>query len=176
MVQYHLQKLNQAGKATSSLVQLPVSMILNDSQLLAGHISSISTLTVNSSIYIQLPVDTFMSINGASVARMRNNEGKEQEANSNEIGMVRNNEEKEQETKQIMKMDLPVKIWGMSVKLTTMIPPFLGVQRAAPTPCHEIMNNTLHEQLLRPHSNTGLLKIMQNITMIPILQEVNLPK
>jgi hypothetical protein len=39
-----------------------------------------------------------MSSDGASVARMRNNEGKEQEAN-NEIGRVRNNEEKEQEAK-----------------------------------------------------------------------------
>ena len=37
-----------------------------------------------------------MSSDGSSVARMRNNEGKEQEAN-NEIGRVRNNEEKEQE-------------------------------------------------------------------------------
>ena len=48
MVQYHLQKLNQAGKATNSLVQLPASMTLNDSQLLAGHTSFISTLTKNS--------------------------------------------------------------------------------------------------------------------------------
>jgi hypothetical protein len=36
------------GKATNSLVQLPANMTLNDSQLLAGHISSISTLTKNS--------------------------------------------------------------------------------------------------------------------------------
>ena len=44
MVQYHLQKLNQAGKATHSLqLQLPVTMTLNFSQSLAGHTSSIFT-------------------------------------------------------------------------------------------------------------------------------------
>ena len=43
MIQYHLQKLNQAGKATNSLVQLPATMTLNDSQSLAGHTSSIFT-------------------------------------------------------------------------------------------------------------------------------------
>ena len=68
-----------------------------------------------------------------------------------------------------------VKMWGMFVKLMTMMPPMMGVQRAAPKPCHEIMNNALHEQLLRPHSNIGLLKIMQNITIL-MLQEVNLQK
>ena len=41
MVQYHLQKLNQAGKATNKLEQLPAPMTLNDSQSLAGHILSI---------------------------------------------------------------------------------------------------------------------------------------
>ena len=34
MGQHHLQKLNQMGKATNSLVQLPATMTLNDSQLL----------------------------------------------------------------------------------------------------------------------------------------------
>ena len=96
MVKYHLQKLNQAEKATNSLVQLPASVTLNDSQSLAGQISSISTLTPNSRINIKPPVDTFMSSDGASVARMRNNEGKEQEAN-NENRRVRKNEEKGQE-------------------------------------------------------------------------------
>ena len=43
MIQYHLQKLNQAGKATHSLVPLPVTMTLNYSQSLAGHTSSIFT-------------------------------------------------------------------------------------------------------------------------------------
>ena len=44
MIQYHLQKLNQAGKATHSLlVQLPVTMTLNNSQSLAGHTSPIFT-------------------------------------------------------------------------------------------------------------------------------------
>ena len=38
MIQYHLQKLNQAGKATHSLVPLPVTMTLNYSQLLASSI------------------------------------------------------------------------------------------------------------------------------------------
>ena len=71
-------------------------MTLNDSQSLAGHISSISTLTANSSINVQLPVDTFVSSYGASVARMRNNEEKEQEA-TNENGRVRKNEENKQE-------------------------------------------------------------------------------
>ena len=82
---------------------------------------------------------------------------------------------KRKDKKQIMKVDLPVKIWGMSRKLMTMMPPFMGVQRAAPMPYQEIMNNALHEKSLRPHSNTGLLKIMQNITIL-MLQEVNLPK
>ena len=36
------------------------------------------------------------------------------------------------------------------------------------------MNNALHEQLLRPYSNTGLLNFMQNIAIL-MLQEVNLP-
>ena len=97
MVQYHLQKLNQAVKSYNSLVQLAASMTPNDSQSLAGHISSISTLTANSSINVQLPpLDAFMSSDGASVARMRNNEGKEKEAN-NENGRVRKNEENKQE-------------------------------------------------------------------------------
>ena len=51
MVQYHLQKLNQAGKATHSLVPLPVTMTLNYSELLA---SSILPLTTNPSLNIQL--------------------------------------------------------------------------------------------------------------------------
>ena len=51
IVQYHLQKLNQVGKATNSLVQLHATMTINDSQLLAGYSSSISTLT---SLKIQL--------------------------------------------------------------------------------------------------------------------------
>ena len=56
------------GKATNSLVQLP-AMTINNSQLLAGHSSSISTLTANSSINTPLlyqPVDTFMSSGGAN--------------------------------------------------------------------------------------------------------------
>ena len=96
MVQYHLQKLNQAVKSYNSLVQLAASMTPNDSQSLAGHISSVSTLTANSSINVHLPVDAFVSSDVTSVARMRNNEGKEKEAN-NENGRVRKNEEKEQE-------------------------------------------------------------------------------
>ena len=43
MIQYHSQKLNQVGKATHSLVPLPVTMTLNYSQSLAGHTSSIFT-------------------------------------------------------------------------------------------------------------------------------------
>ena len=38
MIQYHLQKLNQAGKATHSLEKLPVTITLNYSQLLASSI------------------------------------------------------------------------------------------------------------------------------------------
>ena len=49
-----LQKLTQAGKATNSLVQLPVTMTLYDSQSLTGHTSSISTQMTNSSLKIQL--------------------------------------------------------------------------------------------------------------------------
>jgi hypothetical protein len=64
------------------------------------HASSISTLTANSSIYIQIPVDTFMSCDGASDARVRNNEVKEQEVNN--------------------EMDLPVKTCELFVKLTTL--------------------------------------------------------
>ena len=82
MVQYHLQKLNQAVKSYNSLVQLAASMTPNDSQSLAGHISSVSTLTANSSINFHLPVDAFVSSDVTSVARMRNNEGKEKEANN----------------------------------------------------------------------------------------------
>ena len=52
---------------------------------------------------------------------------------------------KRKNKKQLMKMDLPVKIWGMSMKLTKMMPPFLGVQRAAPMPCHKIMSNAMIE-------------------------------
>jgi hypothetical protein len=37
MFQYHLQKPNQAGKATNSLLQLPATLTLHDSQSLAGH-------------------------------------------------------------------------------------------------------------------------------------------
>ena len=62
MVQYHLQKLYYAGKSTNSLVQVLATMIVNDSQSLAGHtLSKISTLTANSSLNIQVPVDTFHS-------------------------------------------------------------------------------------------------------------------
>ena len=44
-----LQKLNQVGKSiSSSLVQLPATIELNDSQPLTGHTSSISILTTNS--------------------------------------------------------------------------------------------------------------------------------
>ena len=43
------------------------------SQLLAGHTSSISTMTVNSSIDIRLPVDKLINNGGASVARVRSN-------------------------------------------------------------------------------------------------------
>ena len=50
------------------------------SQLLAGHTSSISTMTVNSSIDIRLPVDKFINNGGASVARVRSNKEKEQES------------------------------------------------------------------------------------------------
>ena len=54
IVQNHLQKLNQAGKASNSLVQLHLTMTLNNSQSLAGYTSSIFTLTTNSSLNIQL--------------------------------------------------------------------------------------------------------------------------
>ena len=57
MIQYHLRKLKQTGKATNSLVKLPATMTLNNSQSLAGHSSLISTLTANSkkfSLKIQL--------------------------------------------------------------------------------------------------------------------------
>ena len=41
-----------------------------------------------------------------------------------------------------MKMDLPVKMKGMFVKLMMMI---MAIQRAAPAkPCHKIMNNALY--------------------------------
>ena len=54
MIQYHLQKLNQAEKATFSLVQLPLTMTLNYSQSLAGHTHQFLPLTTNPSLYIQL--------------------------------------------------------------------------------------------------------------------------
>jgi hypothetical protein len=56
MVQYHVLKLNQAGKATNSQLQLPATMKLNDSKSLAGPhtTSSISTLMKYSSLNIQL--------------------------------------------------------------------------------------------------------------------------
>jgi hypothetical protein len=42
-----------------------------------------------------------------------------------------------------MKMDLPVKMKGMFVKLMMMI---MAIQRAAPAkPCHKIMNNALYK-------------------------------
>jgi hypothetical protein len=52
MIQYHLQKLNQAGKATHSIVQLSVTMTLNYSQSLLGHISSIFTPDNKSKIQV----------------------------------------------------------------------------------------------------------------------------
>ena len=60
-------------------MQLHAVMTINDSQLLAGHTSSISTMTVNSSIDIRLPVDKFINNGGASVARVKSNKEKEQE-------------------------------------------------------------------------------------------------
>ena len=63
--QYHLQKLNQEGKATNSLVQLPATMTLNDSQSLAGHTSSISTMTKNSPQLTECKRDLLNQRNGA---------------------------------------------------------------------------------------------------------------
>ena len=68
--------------------------------------------------------------------------------------MGRNNEAKEKEANNGEK--LTCERGGNFVKLTTMMPPFMGFQRETPKPCHKIINNVLHEQSLRPHSNTGL--------------------
>ena len=56
MIQYHSQKLNQAGKATHSLVQFSItSMALNCSQSSAGHTSSIFNLTTSKSKFKHHP-------------------------------------------------------------------------------------------------------------------------
>ena len=66
---------------------------------------------------------------------MRNNEDREQEANSEDVGNVRQTNDDDATHD--------------------------GRPKAAPKPCHEIMNNTLHVPSPRPPpSNTRLLKTL----------------